>query len=212
MRLATAIALCAWLFTVGDGVSLSSTASTGTPHTRLDTIRPDQTGIDQARTDQIGLEMDFVWVPEPNLLPHESASETPLVPSEPPAPVPLEPGSPDRDQLGAPTRCENFEPLLAAAHPDWDVVRMSEIMWRESRCQPEARSPTSDTGLLQINEINHDYLSARLGVLIDEHSLTEPALNIAAAALLCDFWERRATADCYQPWVATDPRSISAEN
>ncbi len=175
-------------------------------------VRTDQAGIDQTRTNQVGLELDFVWVPEPHLLPRESASETPTALSETHTPFPLEPGSPDRDRLGAPTRCKNYEPMLVAAHPDWDVVRMSEIMWRMSRCQPEARSPTPDTGLLQINEINHDYLSDRLGVLIDEHSLTEPSLNIAAAALLSDFWERRATTDCYQPWVATDPGSTVSEN
>lgn len=54
--------------------------------------------------------------------------------------------------------------------------------------------------------------SARLGLLIDEHSLTDPSLNIAAAALLCDFWEHRARTDCYQPKVSTDPGSTLTKN
>ena len=106
-----------------------------------------------------------------------------------------------------PERCHRWEPTLAAAHQNWDVVRMSVIMWRESRCQPLALSPTSDTGLLQINQVNHEFLSRALGRNITAQSLTDPYLNIAAAAVLCDFWEATKSADCYQPWTATDPGS-----
>jgi hypothetical protein len=111
---------------------------------------------------------------------------------------------PQQSQPQQPRRCHEWEPLLALAHPSWDVVRMSQIMWRESRCLPGAQSPTSDTGLLQINQVNHDYLTTHLGVTIDQDSLTDPLLNIAAAGVLCDYWDRNQSTNCYQPWVATD--------
>jgi hypothetical protein len=102
-------------------------------------------------------------------------------------------------------RCQRWEPLLAAAHEKWDVIRMSMIMWRESRCQPGVYSPDLDSGLLQINPVNHEYLSRVLQRSVTAESLTDPFVNIAAAAALCDFWKRRETADCYQPWITTDP-------
>lgn len=76
---------------------------------------------------------------------------------------------------------------------------MSRIMWRESRCQPDVRSRTSDTGLMQINQINHPYLSDRLNTQIDANTLTNPELNIAAAALLWRYWHH-TTNNGYQPW------------
>ena len=76
---------------------------------------------------------------------------------------------------------------------------MSRIMWRESNCQPEVRSRTSDTGLLQINDINHRYLSDRLDTRIDRHTLTDPNFNIQAAAELYRYWYS-ATGNGYQPW------------
>lgn len=101
-------------------------------------------------------------------------------------------------------RCVEWERHLENAHPDWDVVRMSKIMWRESRCLPYVRSSTSDSGLLQINDINHEWLRATLGEHVDSGTLKDPDQNIRAAAALCDYWEQRRTTDCYQPWVATD--------
>lgn len=101
-------------------------------------------------------------------------------------------------------RCVEWEPHLQAAHPEWDVERMSRIMWRESRCLPHVRSDTSDSGLLQINDINHQWLISHLGEHVDQHTLQQPEQNFRAAAALCDYWEARSTTDCYQPWQATD--------
>lgn len=72
-------------------------------------------------------------------------------------------------------------------------------MWRESRCQPEVRSRTRDTGLLQINDINHRYLADRLDTQVDVTVLTDPQFNIVAAAELFRFWDRQ-TGNGYQPW------------
>ena len=107
------------------------------------------------------------------------------------------------DQAKPVNSCPEWEPLLHVHNPGWDVPRMSRIMWRESRCQPAVQSKTSDTGLLQINRINHRWLSGRLGVEINRDTLTDPVLNVQAAAALCVYW-RRATGHCYQPWAVTD--------
>lgn len=76
---------------------------------------------------------------------------------------------------------------------------MSRIMWRESNCRPEVRSRTRDTGLMQINDINHRYLTDRLNTRIDSNTLTNPELNVAAAAALWQYWDQH-TNNGYQPW------------
>lgn len=99
-------------------------------------------------------------------------------------------------------RCTSYEPLLAELAPKrgWDVNRMSRYMFRESRCTPHVRSRTRDTGLLQINDINLQYLTRKMGRTITIDALRDPATNIQAAALLCTFW-RQAGRSCYQPWA-----------
>lgn len=101
-------------------------------------------------------------------------------------------------------RCARYEPMLEQIQPDagWDVQRMSRIMWRESRCTTNIRSATSDSGLLQINDINHAYLSDRWQTPVGWGLLTVPQLNILAAAELYNYWQE-ATGDGYQPWQTT---------
>lgn len=101
-------------------------------------------------------------------------------------------------------RCVRYEPMLEQIQPDtgWDVEKMSRIMWRESRCTTNIRSTTSDTGLLQINDVNHPWLSERWNTTVGWGLLTIPQLNVLAAAALCDYW-KEATGDCYQPWQTT---------
>ena len=98
-------------------------------------------------------------------------------------------------------RCRMYEPLLIEHAPrgGWNVLRMSQYMWRESRCQPEVRSRTRDTGLLQINDVNLNYLSSKLGFQVTIASLKDPTTNIRAAARLCE-WARRGFGNCYRPW------------
>lgn len=108
------------------------------------------------------------------------------------------PGEPGTTITG---RCTQWEPTLTELAPPqgWDVVRMSKIMWRESRCWPGVRSRTSDSGLLQVNQVNHAYLTTTLGTTIDRYTLLDPTLNIKAAAALCTYW-RNAVGNCYTPW------------
>jgi soluble lytic murein transglycosylase-like protein len=75
------------------------------------------------------------------------------------------------------------------------------IIWRESRCLPEVRSETSDSGLLQINDIHLEHLA---GLGITGEMLFDPFWNLVAGlevARLAESygWNR------FQPWSATYP-------
>jgi soluble lytic murein transglycosylase-like protein len=72
-------------------------------------------------------------------------------------------------------------------------------MWRESRCQPEVRSRTSDTGLLQINDVNRPWLSHRFGSDVTVETLKNADINVKASAELFKYWSR-VTGNGYQPW------------
>jgi soluble lytic murein transglycosylase-like protein len=90
--------------------------------------------------------------------------------------------------------CPQYEHLLAAN--GMPVQFFSRIMFRESNCRPEVRSRTRDTGLLQINDVNHKYLSKKLGVRVTIEWLKNPANNVRAAAVLYQWGGTR-------PWKAT---------
>ena len=98
-------------------------------------------------------------------------------------------------------RCTQWEPLLIELAPPsgWSVDRMSKYMWRETRCIPNLRSTTADSGLLQVNDINHPYLRGVLGEQVDRHTLFDAVQNVRAAAALCTFWVRSGSS-CYRPW------------
>jgi len=98
-------------------------------------------------------------------------------------------------------RCPRYEPKLILYAPPmgWDVPKMSGYMHRESRCVKTARSSTSDSGLLQINDINHVYLRIALGEWVDRYTLMRPRQNIRAAAALCVYWVK-AGKGCYYAW------------
>ena len=98
-------------------------------------------------------------------------------------------------------RCTQYEDLLMIHAPaiGWDVLRMSRLAWRESNCWAEIRSRTSDSGLLQINDITLSFLNEALGEPVDAFTLMDPVQNVRAAAALCTFWARNGSS-CYQPW------------
>lgn len=114
------------------------------------------------------------------------------------APAAIVPGP---DGTATAGRCTQYDDLLVRYAPaaGWDVDRMSRLAWRESNCWPEIRSRTSDTGLLQINDITLSFLNDTLGEPVDRTTLTDPVQNVRAAAALCDFWVRNGSS-CYQPW------------
>ncbi|MFN8022736.1 MAG: transglycosylase SLT domain-containing protein [Acidimicrobiales bacterium] len=108
---------------------------------------------------------------------------------------------PGPDGTAVEGRCTQYEDLLMIHAPavGWDVLRMSRLAWRESHCWPAIRSTTSDTGLLQINDITLSFLNTALGEPVDRTTLTDPVQNVRAAAALCTFWVTNHRS-CYQPW------------
>ena len=99
----------------------------------------------------------------------------------------------------AQSTCPKYEYLLKRYSPGWDVSRMSRYMYRESNCIPWVRSSSNDSGLLQINDVNHPYLRQVLHQWVDSETLKRPVQNIRAAAALCVYWIK-ARKGCYYPW------------
>jgi Transglycosylase SLT domain len=94
-------------------------------------------------------------------------------------------------------RCVGAEFLLGHFSPGWDPVRMSRIMYRESRCQPAAdNSNSTATGLLQILASHCPWLARQMGEPCSAARLTDPAYNVRAGATL---WREQG----YQAWVTS---------
>lgn len=71
----------------------------------------------------------------------------------------------------------------------WPTV--SKVMWRESRCQPDAWNG-ADAGLMQINRIHRHYMEP-MGMTFPT-SMFDPASNLVYARTL---WERAG----WEPWI-----------
>lgn len=84
---------------------------------------------------------------------------------------------------------------LAAGWPHEQMPKVLRTMFRESRCQWDVRSTTSDSGLLQINDIVlRDWRFHRDWPNFDRSTIFVPAVNLAVAHWL---W----TIDGWRPWV-----------
>lgn len=94
-------------------------------------------------------------------------------------------------------RCGNWYTLAkSVGWRDKDWARLDYLIWRESRCQPNARSVTRDTGLMQINDVHLGWL-AEYG--ITQSSLYDPKTNLRAGRLL--FKKAKSWYGCgWQPW------------
>jgi hypothetical protein len=97
-------------------------------------------------------------------------------------------------------RCTQYEALLEANAPKggWDVQKMSQIMWRMSRCNA-TRRVSGMTGLLIISDSHAKALTTQLATQVDGTTLMDPTLNVRAAAALCQ-WSVAAGRSCYRPW------------
>jgi hypothetical protein len=100
-------------------------------------------------------------------------------------------------------KCPQWWTLAQQAGWTYDELEaaLDLIMWRESRCLPEVRSSTSDTGLLQINDIHLPMLAT---YDIGPDMLADPLWNLIAARLVAD----QALSHGWrwtQPWAATYP-------
>lgn len=99
-------------------------------------------------------------------------------------------------------RCTQYEALLTANAPKagWDVVKMSQVMWRTSRCDPNKKW-SSGTGLFRISNGHLATLSRQLGTKVDRTTLADPTTNIRAAAALCQA-SVAIGRSCTRPWGA----------
>jgi hypothetical protein len=75
------------------------------------------------------------------------------------------------------------------------------IMWRESRCQPDAirynhRGAAVDVGLLQINQVHRPELAKRGFAHAD---MVDPDANLWFSRLLFDWYDSRGLCG-WQPW------------
>jgi len=111
-----------------------------------------------------------------------------------PAPVEVEPVTGPHYGSAISGRCTQFEHLLEFFSPGWDIDQFSRIMWRESRCQPDAANSCC-TGLVQIHRLHLPNLAV-CGVT-SRSDLTDPAKNICSAAVVF----RRAGGT--SPWAQT---------
>lgn len=96
------------------------------------------------------------------------------------------------------TECQQWlQTALEAGWPNDRKVldRLGFIMWRESRCQPDADSGP-DHGLTQINQIHTQWITD-LGWTLEQ--MKDPALNLRFAWLL--YSGREANGQCgWTPW------------
>ena len=96
------------------------------------------------------------------------------------------------------TECQQW--LLTALEAGWPndrtiLDRLGFVMWRESRCQPDADSGP-DHGLTQINQIHTQWITD-LGWTLEE--MKDPAKNLRFAWLL--YSGREANGQCgWTPW------------
>ena len=91
-------------------------------------------------------------------------------------------------------RCTAYEGMLASNSPGWSVARMSQIMYRESRCRPGVRNRSGATGLLQIMPSNCRYIAAKLHESCSAGKLQNAGFNIRAAKVLWKYGH-------YGPWA-----------
>lgn len=81
-------------------------------------------------------------------------------------------------------RCIGWEPLLEQYSPGWSTLRMSQVMYRESRCRPEVRNRSGATGLLQILSSHCSWIAEQLDTWCTRARLNDPTFNVRAAAAL----------------------------
>jgi hypothetical protein len=95
------------------------------------------------------------------------------------------------------------EAITLAAKVGWPVDELDKldaVIWRESRCDPSARSTTNDTGLTQVNDFwcrstaaFPDGFLQTAGVVDDCTDLFDPETSLRASLVI---WQRSG----WSPW------------
>lgn len=119
-------------------------------------------------------------------------------------------------EASEPYRCAEWIPT--AVELGWPndpkiLSMLGRVMYRESRCRPEARSKSSDTGLLQVNDYwcepsrYTDNPSGWLGDRMPLGScadLTDPVKNLQAGLLIW-FYSETKNGNGWHPWRYSGP-------
>jgi len=113
----------------------------------------------------------------------------------PPSSVEVAPPVPTIDPEFAALPCAERAGLaLEVGWPRTEVPKVLRTMWRESRCLPWVRSTTSDSGLMQINDVVlRDWRFQRDFPVFFPQSLFDPTTNLTVALWL---WH----IDGWTPW------------
>lgn len=93
------------------------------------------------------------------------------------------------------------EPALEAGWQENDLEQLLHIIWRESRCQPDAirynaNGRPIDVGLLQINQVHRPMLAERG---FTHEQMTDPRANLWFGRLLWRWWDDRGGCG-WSPW------------
>lgn len=99
--------------------------------------------------------------------------------------------------------------LAVSIEAGWPIElwpQQSFVMWRESRCRPEVRSTTSDTGLMQINDYwcepskysDAGWLQDQ-GIVSTCEDLKDPETNVRAALAIFTYSLER-NQNGWNPW------------
>lgn len=111
----------------------------------------------------------------------------PAEPAPAPAPAPV----PARPRSGV----EQWRDVaLAAGWPEWTWPTLAYVIGAESGGDPEARSRTGDTGLLQVNDVHLPRL-CREGIACSVEELKDPYVNLVAGLTV---WQRAG--ESWRPW------------
>ena len=105
-------------------------------------------------------------------------------------------------ELDADLPCREWAPLaLDVGWPAEELPQLLKVIWRESRCQPDALRADADHGLTQINAIHADWL-ATMGLTLDD--MLDPRLNLEFAYRLWSSREERGQCG-WTPWSVECP-------
>ena len=95
-------------------------------------------------------------------------------------------------------RCEQWwDTALSVGWEESELLQLGAIMYAESRCTPDAISPTSDYGLAQINWAAHGARLSEKG--LTRQDLLDPVINLREAKAISEFGER-AFGCKWHPW------------